>query len=347
MVLIESFLNRCWYGHGIGCLVARWLLIPFSLLFRLLAASRVLAYRWGWLHAERLPVPVVVVGNLTAGGAGKTPLTLALVTWLQEAGYKPGIVSRGYGGRGRQAMPVLPDSDPVLVGDEPVLLARRAGCPVWVGRKRAEAGRQLLLFHPEVDVLVADDGLQHYALARDMEFVVVDGQRGFGNGWSLPAGPLREPMRRLKQAGAVVLNGDAPFNLDIPLFRMRMRGERFSNLLDPGQTVDASALADAPAHAIAGIGNPQRFFDSLLEKGLSVVPHAFPDHHAFKPEDLPAGRLVMTEKDAVKIAPLAQELGRQDCWVLAVDAELEPGLKELMLSQLNKDLGRHHGPQTA
>lgn len=327
----------------------RWLLIPFSVLFRLLVALRVMAYRRGWLHAERLPVPVVVVGNLTAGGAGKTPLTLTLVAWLQEAGYKPGVVSRGYGGSGRQAMPVLPDSDPALVGDEPVLLARRAGCPVWIGRRRAEAGRQLLLFHPEVDVLVADDGLQHYALARDMEIVVVDGQRGFGNGWPLPAGPLREPVRRLKQVAAVVLNGDGLQSLEIsrPLFRMWMRGECFRNVLDPGQTVGASALADAPLHAIAGIGNPRRFFDALVEKGLSVVPHAYPDHHAFKPDDLPAGQLVMTEKDAVKIAPLAQELGRQDCWVLAVDAELEPGLKELMLSQLNKDQGHHHGPQTA
>lgn len=348
MVLIESSLNRCWYGHGVGCLAARWLLIPVSLLFRLLVAMRAMAYRWGWLHAVRLPVPVVVVGNLTVGGAGKTPLTLALVAWLRQAGYKPGIISRGYGGSGRQAMPVLPDSDPHLVGDEPVLLARRAACPVWIGRARAEAGRRLLLFHPEVDVLVADDGLQHYALARDLEIVVVDGQRGFGNGWMLPAGPLREPVRRLKRVDAVVLNGDGLVNLETfrPSFRMGLRGERFRNLLDPEQTVGASALAQAPLHAIAGIGNPQRFFDALVEKGLFVRPHAFADHHVFRPEDLPAGQLVMTEKDAVKIAPLVRALGRRDCWVLAVDAELEPGLKELMLSRLNKDRGRH-GPQTA
>lgn len=349
MVLIESFLNRCWYGRGLDCLVARGLLIPFSVLFRLLVVLRAWFYRRGWLHAERMPVPVVVVGNLTAGGAGKTPLTLALVAWLLEAGFRPGIISRGHGGTGRQAMSVMPESDPALVGDEPVLLARRAGCPVWVGRKRAEAGRQLLVFHPEVDVLVADDGLQHYALGRDVEIVVVDGQRGLGNGWMLPAGPLREPPRRMQSVTAVVMNGDAHPGLAVPqpFFRMRLRGDRLQNLLDPAQAVPASALADGPVHAVAGIGNPQRFFDALAAKGLAVVPHAFPDHHAFKPEDLPPGRLVMTEKDAVKIAPLAQERGLRDCWVLAVDAELEPGLKELMLSLLNKDQGHPHGPQTA
>lgn len=296
-----------------------------------------------------MPVPVVVVGNLTAGGTGKTPLTLALVAWLREAGFKPGIISRGHGGTGRQAMPVMPDSDPALVGDEPVLLARRAGCPVWVGRRRAEAGRQLLAFHPDVDVLVADDGLQHYALARDVEIVVVDGQRGLGNGCMLPAGPLREPPRRLRGVTAVVLNGDGLSDLDVPrpMFRMHLRGERFQNLSDPARAVSAPALADGPLHAVAGIGNPRRFFDALAAQGLAVVPHAFPDHHAFKAEDLPAGRLVMTEKDAVKIAPLARGLGLRDCWVLAVDAELEPGLKELMLSILDKDRGHRHGPQTA
>lgn len=308
-------------------------------------ALRSWAYRLGLRPSVRLPVPVIVVGNLTAGGAGKTPVTLKLVDWLQAAGYRPAIVSRGYGGKARQAMPVLPDSDPILVGDEPVLLARRAGCPVWIGRRRAEAGRQLLAFHPEVDVLVADDGLQHYALARDLEVAVVDGRRGFGNGWLLPAGPLREPVRRLNPVVAVVLNGDARSDLDLlpPVFTMHLAGERFRNLLDPSHTASVSELAGVPAHAIAGIGHPQRFFDHLAALGLKCENHAFPDHHAFSQGDLPAGRLLMTEKDAVKIIPLVQELGMQDCWFLAVDAEMGPGLKELILSRLNKD----HGPQTA
>lgn len=350
MILIEDFLNRCWYGQGPGCVLARCVLAPFSLLFGLLVAVRRWAYRRGWRVAERLPVPVVVVGNLTAGGSGKTPLTLALVEWLRAAGYRPGIISRGYGGSARQAMPALPDSDPVVVGDEPVLLARRAGCPVWVGRRRAEAGRRLLTFHPEVDVLVADDGLQHYALARDVEIVVVDGQRGFGNGWLLPAGPLREPRRRLRRADALVINGagkagPAP---PPPVFGMRLQAKGFHNLLDPSRIVAVSDLAQrGPWHAVAGIGNPRRFFDQLAALGLEILPHPFPDHHAYRPEDLPTERLVMTEKDAVKLAPLARVLDLRDCWVLVVDACLEPGLKELMLSRLKKDQGLSHGPQTA
>jgi tetraacyldisaccharide 4'-kinase len=320
------------------------LLSPLSLLFYLLVTLRTLAYRLGLRSSMRLPVPVIVVGNLTAGGAGKTPLTLKLVDWLQAAGYRPGIVSRGYGGQARQPMPVLPDSDPALVGDEPVLLARRAGCPVWIGRKRAEAGARLLAFHPDVDVLVADDGLQHYALARDLEVAVVDGQRGFGNGWLLPAGPLREPLYRLNRVAAVVMNGEARADLGLlpPIYDMHLVGRVFRNLLDPSRTALASELAEVPIHAIAGIGHPRRFFDHLASLGLKCNNHPFPDHHTFRVEDLPAGRLVMTEKDAVKIIHLAQELGLQDCWFLAVDAEMGTGLKELILSRLNK----RHGPQT-
>jgi tetraacyldisaccharide 4'-kinase len=327
----------------------RWLLAPFSGLFRSLLALRTLAYGLGWRKSVRLGVPVVVVGNITAGGTGKTPLTLALVEWLREAGYHPGIVSRGYGGDARQPMPVMAGSDPARVGDEPVLLARRAGCPVWIGRRRAEAGRQLLAFHPEVDVLVADDGLQHYALARDVEIVVVDGQRGFGNGWLLPAGPLREPVGRMGRATAVVVNGGGMVQPDMgrPVFAMNLKGARFCNLLDADLTLSARELAGRPIHAIAGIGNPRRFFDSLAGQGLEVVAHAFPDHHTYRAEDLPGGRVVMTEKDAVKVLSLARGLGLGDCWVLAVDAELEPGLKELVLTLLIKDRGRQHGPKTA
>jgi tetraacyldisaccharide 4'-kinase len=327
----------------------RMLLGPFSLLFRFLVALRGLAYARGWMRSTRLPVPVLVVGNLTVGGAGKTPLTLALVAWLKEAGYKPGIISRGYGGHARQPMPVRPDSDPRVVGDEPVLLARRGGCPVWVGARRAEAGSRLLDFHPEVDVLVADDGLQHYALKRDLEVVVVDGQRGFGNGCLLPAGPLREPKKRLRRVTAVVCNGGscARLGLTAPVFDMALAGTCLYDLLAPGRVVKAAELADGPVHAIAGIGHPQRFFQHLAGLGLVVIPHAFPDHHDFKASDLPAGRLVMTEKDAVKIAPLARERGLEDCWVLAVDAVLEQGLKELLLQRLRQCGARNHGPQTA
>jgi len=334
---VKDFLERCWYGH---CRT-RFLLAPLSLVFFLLVAGRRLAYRAGLFRVRRLPVPVIVVGNLGVGGSGKTPLTLRIVEWLAELGYRPGIISRGYGGRARASMPVKADSDPALVGDEPVLLARRAACPVWIGRKRAEAGRQLLAFHPEVDVLVSDDGLQHYALHRDMEIVVVDGLRGFGNGRLLPAGPLREPLGRLATVDAAVVNGGDPedFILLPPSFAMHLRGATFRNLRDPTQTAVATDFAGREIHALAGIGHPQRFFDHLERLGLNATPQAFPDHHAYTADDLPAGTLLMTEKDAVKCAPFASP----DAWFLAVDADLEPGLKTL----INHTLKARHGPKTA
>jgi len=347
--LIESLISQCWYGSRPFCWIVRWLLAPFSLLFAFLVALRRGLYGVGWKKSSRLPVPVIVVGNITAGGAGKTPLTLALVTGLQAAGYHPGIVSRGYGGSARRAMPVLPGSDPTVVGDEPLLLARRSACPVWIGRQRVDAAQQMLAYHPEIDVLVTDDGLQHYALARDMEIVVVDAMRGFGNAWPLPAGPLREPIRRLGQASALVLNGPGQLTdpVPVPIFRMELQAALFHNLMHPERSLPVSdfiAQTQGPVQAMAGIGHPQRFFDQLSRLGLDVVPHGFPDHHAFQASDLPQGRVVMTEKDAVKIAPLAREKGFADYWYLSVDAQVEPGLNEMMLSLLDKDRGRH-GPQ--
>jgi tetraacyldisaccharide 4'-kinase len=338
---VKAFLERCWYG----CCRYRFLLLPLSLIFFLLVALRRLAYRAGLFRVQRLPVPVIVVGNLGVGGSGKTPLTLCIVQWLGELGYHPGIISRGYGGRARAPMPVKADSDPALVGDEPVLLARRGACPLWIGRKRAEAGRRLLTFHPEVDVLVADDGLQHYALDRDMEIVVVDGLRGFGNGRLLPAGPLREPLGRLATVDAVVINGGNPddFILLPPCFAMRLSGATFRNLRDPSRTAVAADLVTDSAgrqlHALAGIGHPQRFFAHLERLGLNVIPHAFPDHHVYRAEDLPAGTLLMTEKDAVKCVAFAPP----DAWFLAVDAILTPGLKTL----IDHTLKARHGPQAA
>jgi tetraacyldisaccharide 4'-kinase len=306
----------------------------------MLVALRRLLYRVGVLKATRLPVPVIVVGNLTVGGSGKTPLALALVAWLRQAGHSPGLVSRGYGGHARELMPVRPDSDPALVGDEPVLLARRSGCPVWIGRRRAQAGQQLLAFHPEVDVILTDDGLQHYALARDMEIVVVDGERGFGNGRLLPAGPLREPLSRLAEVDAVVVNGGAGGPpLPVPAFSMALAGHGLVNLARPDLVVPPSHFRGGRVHALAGIGNPQRFFDHLTALGLEIEPHPFPDHHAFMATDLPPGTVIMTEKDAVKCAAF----GRPDAWFLAVDAEVDGGLNTLLLTVLKA----RHGSKTA
>lgn len=356
--MIEA-LPRCWYER---CPVWLWpihvlLAIPLSLIFALLVQLRRVLYRSGWLRVERLPVPVIVVGNLTVGGSGKTPLTIALAHWLQQAGYSPGIVSRGYGGSATEPMPVMPDSDPALTGDEPVLLARRAHCPVWIGRKRPEAARQLLAFHPEVDVLIADDGLQHLALGRDFELVVVDSARGFGNLRLLPAGPLREPLSRLARVDAVVVNGAPLPGLphDLPSFTMRLVATRFVNLVEPDRALPVSQFvaglavghAAKPLHAIAGIGHPQRFFDQLLALGLHPIPHAFADHYGYVASDLPSGTVLMTEKDAVKCAALGQSLARQDLWFLAVDADIDAGLQTLIIAHLNRRKRMRHGSQTA
>lgn len=349
---MKQALPRCWYGR---CPPLFWpiyllLLIPFSLLFGLLVRLRRACYRFGVFQVARLPVPVIVVGNLNVGGSGKTPLTLALVDWLRQAGFSPAIVSRGYGGNARAAMSVQPESDPAVVGDEPVLMARRAACPVWVGRKRAEAARRLLALHPEVDVLITDDGLQHLALARDVELVVVDALRGFGNGRLLPAGPLREPLSRLKQVDAVVING-GPMASALPAycphFTMRIAGTRFVNLADPARCVTAAHFDGQTSHAIAGIGHPERFFNQLASLGINAMPHTFADHHAFVESDLPTGNVLMTEKDAVKCARLHFTSARRDLWFLAVDAVVDAGLQELIRHLLNTRKRARNGSKTA
>lgn len=347
-LLIDALL-RCWYQRCPASFkpLHALVLIPLSWLFGLLLRLRRACFRFGLCRVERMSVPVIVVGNLTVGGSGKTPLSIALVAWLRAAGYVPGIVSRGYGGSARAPMPVQPDSDPALVGDEPVLMARRTACPVWIGRRRAEAARQLLAFHPEVNVLIADDGLQHLALARDVELVVVDAARGFGNARLLPAGPLREPLSRLAQVDAVVSNGGQALSLPVacPRFTMQIAGARFVNLADPGRSEVAAYFvgehAASPLHAVAGIGHPERFFNQLATLGIHAIPHAFADHHAYQESDLPLGTVLMTEKDAVKCVRFA----RSDLWFLAVDAVVEAGLQPLIINLLNKRIA--NGPQTA
>ena len=293
-------------------------------------------YRTGLLYRERLPVPVVVIGNITVGGTCKTPLVIHLALALRALGRRPGIVSRGYRGDATQVVEATAGSDPGVVGDEPLLLARRSGCPVFVGRNRVAAARALLARHPECDVILADDGLQHYRLVRDVEIAMFD-QRGVMNGWSLPAGPLREPVSRLAQVDAVVLNGiavpPAP-TLDRPEFEMHLQGESFHRLDDPQTTCSAADLAGKKLHAVAGIAAPQRFFDRLSGMGLSFAEHAFADHHNFLAEELAfAGDAILaTEKDAVKLARLSLTL---PVWVLPVTAEVSPDLAAFVLEKLN------------
>jgi tetraacyldisaccharide 4'-kinase len=312
---------------------ALWLLLPLLLplnwLFVVLAAVK-----RRMTQAVRLPVPVVVVGNLIVGGAGKTPLTLWLAQQLLAHGRRPGIISRGYGGNADGVRAVTPGSLPAEVGDEPVLLARRSGVPVYVGRDRAAAGAALLAAHPEVDVLLCDDGLQHYRLARDVELAVFD-RRGACNGWRLPLGPLREPLSRIPAVDAVIGNNfpGAEWSQAVPNFLMQLRAGEFYALTDPARRCTAAALQGKKLFALAGIGDPGRFFATLSELGLVFSAHPFADHQAFTAADLAFaadGILLMTEKDAVKCAGLTPG----ETWVLPVEAELPPALIELVLEKI-------------
>ncbi|MDP1654418.1 MAG: tetraacyldisaccharide 4'-kinase [Rhodocyclaceae bacterium] len=326
-------LAAVWRGRG----PLAWLLLPLGGVFFVIASLRRLAYRWGWLKSERLPIPVVVVGNIIAGGAGKTPLTLWLAQRLVALGRKPGIVSRGYGRDGDAVRKVGAGDTASEVGDEPLLLAHRTNCPVVVGADRAAAAHALLQAYPECDLILCDDGLQHYRLWRDLEIAVID-RRGLMNGWPLPAGPLREPAARLAKVDALVLNGSttAPAAA-VPVFRMRLEGERFYRLDDTDISCAASDFAGYKLHAVAGIGEPQRFFDHLAALGLSCEAHAFPDHHRYVDADLDfvGDAILTTEKDALKCAGLSE----MPIWVLPVDAVIEPDLARFVLDSLEKTDG--------
>ncbi len=323
-------LQRRWYSLSIWHV----LLIPLSWIFGFLSCLRRLAYKFGLVKSYKLPVPVIVVGNINIGGTGKTPLVLWLSKQLINAGYSPAIISRGYGASHTKISPVYADSNPALVGDEPVLLAKRATCPVWIGQDRIAVVQKLLQVHPECNVIISDDGLQHYRLRRDIELVAVDASRGFGNGYLLPAGPLRELVSRLKKVDAVIFNGGQPTHDSAANhFGMSLQGKQFQSLLDDKKLATAKDFADKKLHAVAGIGNPQRFFQQLENMGLRFERHVFPDHHAFKLTDLQiqgADVILMTEKDAVK----CQRFAKDDWWFLPVEAIVEDRLATLIMSKL-------------
>lgn len=324
-------LERYWYSINPVAL----LLWPLSLLFCGAVALRRLAYRTGLLKRFKMKVPVIVVGNLNVGGTGKTPLTIRLVEVLREAGYRPGIVSRGYSGKSRTwPRKVEPDSNPFEVGDEPVLIAQRCRCPVVVGPDRVEAA-QTLLREYECDVLLSDDGLQHYRLGRDIEILVIDGVRRFGNHFCLPAGPLRESLRRLKKVDFVVGNSRAGEGE----FLMTLTGDKGLNLSDADITCSLTAFRGELLHAVAGIGDPSRFFHALRSRGLQILEHPFPDHHAFVPSDVDFRDeipVLMTEKDAVKCRPWAREWH----WYMPVEARLDPELERQLLTRLTHCVSR-------
>jgi len=329
-----------WYAPRLTLLCAA--MLPLSLLFRGVVSLRRSAYRAGLLPAFSPPVPTVVVGNIVVGGAGKTPLTRALADALAARGWRPGIVSRGYGSGAGGPRAVSASDDPAEVGDEPLLLAASA-FPVWIGRDRAAAARALLAAHPDRSVLLSDDGLQHYALARDFEFAAIDASRGFGNGRLLPAGPLREPRSRLRAVDALVsLVASQPEGATDDGRETQMWHEPLSwrNLVDASAGADVRAWARSPGvHAIAGIAHPQRFFDLLRSIGLDPVCHAFPDHHRYTRDELalPGAKVIlMTEKDAVKCAAF----GDPRFWCLPIQARIDAALVERLERAL-------HGRQAA
>ncbi len=320
----------------------QWLLLPITIIFYVLVRLRGLFYRWGLIKQVRLAVPVIVVGNITVGGAGKTPLTIALAKKLQSLGLKPGVVSRGYGRSTKEVLPVQASSLASAVGDEPLLIARRLpGCPVYVGVSRVEAGMALLTAHPDCNVIISDDGLQHYRLARDYEIAVVDGQLGLGNRLLLPAGPLREPVRRLDKVDAIVCNQSTQadsLNLlswQDRVYAMQLAAADIYQLIGPNNQAKAPLFKQQKIVAVAGIGNPQRLFNTLAALGLSFEAIAFADHDVYDSADfdaLNADVIIMTEKDAVKCESFADSR----YWVLPVDAVLPPALITAIIEKLQQ-----------
>jgi len=339
-------LQAIWYGGP----APPWHLRALSRLFGLMVQLRRAAYVRGLCRSRRVSKPVIVVGNLTVGGSGKTPLVIWLAQQLRERGLRPGVVLRGYGGiavAGRVPCLVTPDSDVAVVGDEALLLCLRTGVPVVVGRDRVGAAQRLIA--AGVDLIIADDGLQHLRLARDFEIAVIDAARGLGNRYLLPAGPLREPAERLSLVDAVVINGEDGGPLGAAGARshavvgvqagfvMRLTGDWLRTLAGTGEPMALSSLAGKRVHAVAGIGNPQRFFAQLAAAGLEVVAHAFPDHHRYRAAELEFDDglpLLMTEKDAVKCRPFAAA----NRWYLPVAVSFAGADGSALLARLQRCL---------
>lgn len=320
-------IERLWSGKN-----GLWrLLTPFSVIYALVSGLNRCLYHWGWRRSYRAPVPVVVVGNLTVGGNGKTPVVIWLTDYLQKQGYHPAVVSRGYGGKAK-SYPLIVDKTtlPEQAGDEPIVIYQRTGAPVAVAPDRSAAVRSLLQYDPDIDVIITDDGLQHYALQRDTEIVVIDGERRFGNGWWIPAGPMREHRNRLSTVDAVIVNGGTLAQSEIS---MQLRPAAAINLYD-GQQKDPRQFTDAVA--MAGIGYPPRFFSMLRQQGVKISHEvAFADHKAYSEAEvksvaIPSKPLLMTEKDAVK----CRHFAAQNWWYIPVDAALHGAELSKLLTQI-------------
>ncbi|ORU93974.1 MAG: tetraacyldisaccharide 4'-kinase [Cycloclasticus sp. symbiont of Bathymodiolus heckerae] len=323
----SRFFDSMWYGQRPVAL----LFVPLSWLFSLVTKLRYFLYKKGWLKSTRLSVPVVIVGNITVGGTGKTPVVIWVAELLKSAGYSPGVISRGYGGIASSwPQQVREDSDSRVVGDEAKILARRTACPVAVGPNRAESA-QALIDHHQCDIIISDDGLQHYALQRDIEIALVDGERRYGNRYLLPAGPLREPEKRLKTVDFVICNGLA--NTDE--YPLKVEGGEAVNLLDETNRLPLESFNGKSCHAIAGLGNPSRFFSHLKKYKLSFESHIFPDHFKYTEKDINFDddkSILMTEKDAVKCTVIANEKH----WYVPIRAQLTQKFGLTLLSLIKE-----------
>ncbi|MEQ1597858.1 MAG: tetraacyldisaccharide 4'-kinase [Methylotenera sp.] len=325
---MKNFIQNAWVTKGA---IFYLILVPLSWLFAGITALRRWAYRASVLKSYALPVPVIVVGNINVGGSGKTPAVIWLANQLKQQGYKPAVISRGYGGNATQATSVTPASLTSIVGDEPVLIASRCGCPVWVGADRVDAATALLKAHPECNVIISDDGLQHYRLKRDVEIAIVD-NASLQTACLLPAGPLREAPWRLKTVDAIVCNGEKVIE---NAYQMQLVGEQFYNLTDKSLTANVADFKHKKVTAIAGIGKPERFFEHLRQLGLSFASIGFADHYAYSAQDLAhidCDAIIMTEKDAVKCKLFA----KKNYWVLPVQASIDEALMPVILSKLEK-----------
>lgn len=323
------------------------LLLPLSLLYFSIIHIRRWLYRIKLFKTYHAPVPVVIIGNINVGGTGKTPLTLHLANTLQQHGFFPGIVSRGYKAKIPVPQEVTASSDPLLCGDEPTLMAQQTTAPIFVHKNRELAIKALLKAYPQCDVILSDDGLQHYALHRDIELAVLDLPRSIGNGWLLPAGPLRETIQRLKTVDFIIYHQSdktptpslSVQTAALPI-HMQLFPQAFYQLTQPTHHQTADYFMDKACHAITGIGHPARFFTSLQQMGIACQYTAFNDHHPFTAKDLPADDIILlTEKDAVKLAGLKDDR----IWVLPIEVKLEPNLTTLIVAKLTTFKADHHG----
>ena len=319
-------IDAYWYSQN----PVAWLLLPVTAIYCLLVFIRRFFYRTGILKSYKLSAPVVIVGNITVGGTGKTPLLIALCELLKSQGYKPGVISRGYGGdfEGERLIKASDNAD--VVGDEPCLIYARTQCPMAVGRDRVAAAK-LLLADNDCDIILSDDGLQHYRMQREIEIAIVDNDRQFGNGFCLPSGPLREPVTRLNQVDIVVDHySDAGIDIREDNFSLK-----FSDAvnLNSNESIKLDSFKGSPVHAVAGIGHPKRFFDQLIRQGLDVIEHEQPDHYKYTATDFQFNDdfdVLMTEKDAVKCCSFSAD----NLWYIPVSAELSNSFRQKLLLQL-------------